>query len=165
MRWLLIDCVEVLVKSERVDAICAPLDDCFPGHFPERPMVPGSFILEALSQAGTILLETSGEFARKALPVIIDSAKFRRPVHPSTPMRVAMSSLRKTDAVAFLAGSVSQDGKRCCTANIGFAFAPLGDFFGPETLPHYLRVYRRWLTGTRFEGFERSPQEAVDAAH
>jgi 3-hydroxyacyl-[acyl-carrier-protein] dehydratase len=165
MRWLLIDRVEVLVKAERIDAVCMPIGDCFPGHFPERPMVPGSFVLETLSQAGTILLETSGGFARKALPIIIDGARFRKPVHPGAAMRVAMTSVRESDSTTLLSGTVSQDGKRCCTANIGFAFAPLGDFFGPETLPHYLRVYRRWLTGTRFEGFERSPQEIVDGAH
>ncbi len=164
MRWLLVDRVEVLVRGEHVDAVCLPFGDAFPGHFPERPMVPGSFVLEALAQVGTILLEASGEFARKAMPVIVDAAKFRRPVHPGMPMRVAMSCLRRSDADALLSGTVSQDGARCCTATVGFAFAPLSEFFGPDTLPHYQRVYRQWLTGTRFEGFGRSPPEVLHGA-
>jgi 3-hydroxyacyl-[acyl-carrier-protein] dehydratase len=159
MRWLLIERVEVLVRGEHVEAVCAPMGDGFPGHFPERPMVPGSFVLEALSQAGTILLETSSEFAHKAFPVTVDGAKFRRPVHPGKPMCVAMSCLRESAAVAILSGTVSQDGARCCTANVGFAFAPLGEFFGPDTLPHYQLIYRHWLAGARLEGFKRSPQE------
>jgi len=164
MRWLLIHRVEVLIRGEHVDAVCAPFGESFPGHFPERPMVPGSFVLEALSQAGTILLETSGGFARKAMPVIVDGAKFRRPVDPSAPMRVVMNCIRKSDADALLSGTVSQDGVRCCTATVGFAFAPMAEFFGPDTLPNYQLVYRHWLTATRFEGFARSPREALHGA-
>jgi 3-hydroxyacyl-[acyl-carrier-protein] dehydratase len=164
MDWLLVDRVDVLVRDEHIEAICVPLGDAFPGHFPAHPMVPGAFVLEALAQVGTILVEASIGFGRKAIPVMVDCARFRRPVDPATPMRVAMRCLRTAEETAQLEGVVSQAGARCCTAKFGFALAPLADFYGADTLPDYLRLHRTWLGATRFDGFARSPREVLDEA-
>lgn len=57
----------------------------FQGHFPERPIMPGVMILEAMAQTGGfLLLDENLEFDPSKLVMFlgIDKAKFRRPVVP-----------------------------------------------------------------------------------
>jgi 3-hydroxyacyl-[acyl-carrier-protein] dehydratase len=54
----------------------------FQGHFPGAPIMPGVLILEALAQAGGILVHQKGCGGKIALFLSIYSAKFRSPVKP-----------------------------------------------------------------------------------
>ena len=58
----------------------------FPGHFPQRPVMPGVLIIEALAQtAGILAFVTAGVFPddnTRFYFVGIDEARFRRPVEP-----------------------------------------------------------------------------------
>jgi 3-hydroxyacyl-[acyl-carrier-protein] dehydratase len=58
----------------------------FPGHFPNRPVLPGVIIMEALAQtAGILAFVTAGVYPddkRQLYFVGIDKARFRRPVIP-----------------------------------------------------------------------------------
>jgi 3-hydroxyacyl-[acyl-carrier-protein] dehydratase len=58
----------------------------FPGHFPQRPVMPGVLILEALAQtAGILAFVTAGVFPDEHTQLYfvgIDKARFRRPVVP-----------------------------------------------------------------------------------
>jgi 3-hydroxyacyl-[acyl-carrier-protein] dehydratase len=58
----------------------------FPGHFPNRPVMPGVMILEALAQAAGILaFVTAGvvpDDSTRFYFVGIDKARFRKPVEP-----------------------------------------------------------------------------------
>jgi 3-hydroxyacyl-[acyl-carrier-protein] dehydratase len=57
----------------------------FQGHFPQKPIMPGVLILEALAQTtGLLASETAGdELAGMIYYLIgIDKAKFKRPVVP-----------------------------------------------------------------------------------
>lgn len=57
----------------------------FTGHFPERPIMPGVLIIEAMAQTSAILVvETLGKEAEGKLVYFmsIDEAKFRQPVVP-----------------------------------------------------------------------------------
>lgn len=61
-------------------------EPCFQGHFPQRPIMPGVLIIEALAQATGILAFRSGE--REAdrdmlfYLVGVDKARFKHPVEP-----------------------------------------------------------------------------------
>ncbi len=54
----------------------------FQGHFPGAPIMPGVLILEALAQAGGILVHQKGNTEKIAVLLNITSAKFRKPVVP-----------------------------------------------------------------------------------
>lgn len=54
----------------------------FQGHFPGVPIMPGVLILEALAQAGGILVHQKGYDQKIAVLLNVTNAKFRRPVTP-----------------------------------------------------------------------------------
>lgn len=66
----------------------------FQGHYPGRPIMPGVLILEAMAQAGAVILLASEQFAGR-IPVIgaIDDAKFRRQVVPGDQLRIHVQLL------------------------------------------------------------------------
>lgn len=54
----------------------------FQGHFPDAPIMPGVLILEALAQAGGILVHLKGSGDKIAVLLSVNHAKFRHPVKP-----------------------------------------------------------------------------------
>lgn len=64
----------------------------FPGHFPNRPVMPGVMILEAMAQAAAILaFRTLGSKPDEKTTYFyagIDNARFRRPVEPGDQLRI-----------------------------------------------------------------------------
>jgi 3-hydroxyacyl-[acyl-carrier-protein] dehydratase len=64
----------------------------FPGHFPNRPVMPGVLILEAMAQAAGILvfrsLGTKPDENSVYYYAGIDNARFKRPVQPGDQLKV-----------------------------------------------------------------------------
>ena len=54
----------------------------FQGHFPERPIMPGVLVIEALAQTGGIYCHLSGHSDKLCALLKINNAKFRHPVFP-----------------------------------------------------------------------------------
>jgi 3-hydroxyacyl-[acyl-carrier-protein] dehydratase len=54
----------------------------FQGHFPGAPIMPGVLILEALAQAGGVLVHLREKGNKIALLLNVTNAKFRNPVKP-----------------------------------------------------------------------------------
>jgi len=57
-------------------------EEFFQGHFPDAPIMPGVLILEALAQAGGILVHQKGYNKKIAVLLNVTQARFRRPVFP-----------------------------------------------------------------------------------
>ncbi len=88
---LLIDRILDLVPDKKVVAIknVSINEPFFQGHFPDHPIMPGVLILEAMAQAGGVLLLNAIENPESKLVYFmsIDNAKFRRPVTPGDQLR------------------------------------------------------------------------------
>lgn len=89
--FLLVDRVLDLEPEKRVVAMknVTINEPFFQGHFPGRPVMPGVLILEAMAQAGGVLLLNAIEHPETKLVLFmsIDNAKFRRPVIPGDQLR------------------------------------------------------------------------------
>jgi 3-hydroxyacyl-[acyl-carrier-protein] dehydratase len=69
----------------------------FQGHFPERPIMPGVLIIEAMAQTAAVLVVETLERAAAGKLVYfmtIDMARFRKPVVPGDTLRILVSKLR-----------------------------------------------------------------------
>lgn len=68
----------------------------FRGHFPELRVMPGVLVLEALAQAGGILLHFSTQNNGKKLVFLskVDKAKFRKPVIPGDQLILKVEILK-----------------------------------------------------------------------
>jgi 3-hydroxyacyl-[acyl-carrier-protein] dehydratase len=63
----------------------------FQGHFPQRPVMPGVLIIEAMAQTAAVLVvHTLGQESEGKLVYFmsLDSARFRRPVFPGDTLAV-----------------------------------------------------------------------------
>ena len=74
----------------------------FQGHFPDYAVMPGVLIVEAMAQtAGAVVVHSLG-FAREKRIVYfmtIEKARFRKPVHPGTMLRMPVKALRRRGPV------------------------------------------------------------------
>ena len=86
--FLLVDRVLEWRKGESIRALknVTVNEPYFTGHFPERPVMPGVIIIEALAQAAGVLLFVSAGVVPDASMRFyfagIDKARFRKPVLP-----------------------------------------------------------------------------------
>ena len=92
--FLLVDRVVELEPGKRVVAIKSVTanEPQFTGHFPERPIMPGVLIVEALAQAGAVAVLSLPEYRGKlALFAGIDECRFRRTVLPGDTLRLEVT--------------------------------------------------------------------------
>jgi 3-hydroxyacyl-[acyl-carrier-protein] dehydratase len=73
----------------------------FIGHFPERAVMPGVLIIEAMAQtAGALVVHSLGvEAGRAVYFMTIDNARFRKPVVPGHVLRMPVRKLRQRGPV------------------------------------------------------------------
>ena len=95
--FLLIDRVTEITRTKRIVALknVSVNEPYFVGHFPAGPIMPGVLVVEAMAQAGGVLLliEFPDREHKLLLFTGIERAKFRRPVSPGDQLRIEVDVL------------------------------------------------------------------------
>jgi 3-hydroxyacyl-[acyl-carrier-protein] dehydratase len=129
--FLLIDRIVEIERKRRIVAIKnVTIDEpFFQGHFPGYPIMPGALVVEAIAQAGGVLLMPEVPDRHKKLMVFtgIERAKFRRPVVPGDQLRIEISVLNWKPRVAKMEGRATVDGRLACEATVMCALVPRTD--------------------------------------
>ena len=113
--FLMIDKVVDIIPNESAVGIknVSINEPHFAGHFPQRPVMPGVLIIEAMAQTAAVLVvQTLGPAAEGKLVyfMTVENARFRRPVLPGDTLRVKVTKQRNRGSVWKFAGEAMVDG-------------------------------------------------------
>lgn len=126
--FLLIDRVVEVEPRQRIVAIknVTVNEPHFQGHFPDYPLMPGVLIVEAIAQAGGVLLldEIPDREGKLMVFTGIDGVKFRRPVTPGDQLRIEVKVLQWRSRAVKMQGTVTVDGKVACEATVMCQLVP-----------------------------------------
>jgi 3-hydroxyacyl-[acyl-carrier-protein] dehydratase len=90
--------------------------DIFTGHYPDRPLMPGVLLCEAIFQSGAILLASLDDRDGRSdnrVPVLtrISNAKFKREVKPGDTLQINVKIKEQVGPAWFMKGSLKVAGK------------------------------------------------------
>ncbi len=118
--FLLIDRIVEFEPTKRLVAIknVTINEPYFQGHFPGHPIMPGVLVVEAMAQAGGIIMthELPDRDQRLVVFTGIERAKFRRPVVPGDQLRIEVNVLSFRTRAGRIEGRATVDGKVACEA-------------------------------------------------
>jgi 3-hydroxyacyl-[acyl-carrier-protein] dehydratase len=120
--FLMLDRVIEFERAKRLVAIknVTINEPFFQGHFPGFPIMPGVLVVEAMAQAGGIIMLAEIPDREKRLVVFagIERARFRRPVTPGDQLRIEVDVLSMKSRAGRIEGKAFVDGKLVCEATL-----------------------------------------------
>ncbi|QKT04912.1 3-hydroxyacyl-ACP dehydratase FabZ [Ectothiorhodospiraceae bacterium 2226] len=100
----------------------------FTGHFPQRPVMPGVLILEAMAQATGILAFKSTDTlpAEGSLYFLagVDDARFKHPVEPGDQLLIRVEVVKRMRSIWKFSAEATVDGKLAASAQLMCAERP-----------------------------------------
>ena len=120
--FLLVDRIEEIEIGKRIVGIKNVTigEPFFQGHFPNRPIMPGVLIIEAMAQVGGVLAFKSNQDPKKKMVYFlgIEKAKFRKPVLPGDKIELVLNVLKNRGDIWVFKGEAFVDGKLAAEAEI-----------------------------------------------
>ena len=118
--FLLVDRILEMIPGESLVAIknVTINESFFQGHFPNQPVMPGVLIIEAMAQAGALMLlnMTENPDTKMMYFASIENARFRQPVIPGDQLRLELKLLKFRLGSAKIQGKVYVDKKEVAEA-------------------------------------------------
>lgn len=93
----------------------------FQGHFPQKPIMPGVTIVEAMAQSAAVLVGISMDVVGRDLLTYflsIDNCKFRKMVVPGDVLELHMTVKRPGGKIWKFHGEARVDGQMACEAEV-----------------------------------------------
>ncbi|WP_066094748.1 3-hydroxyacyl-ACP dehydratase FabZ [Xanthomonas massiliensis] len=120
--FLLIDRIIELEPMQHIRAYknVSQNEPFFQGHFPDRPIMPGVLIIEALAQAGGMINLLSREVPtmRTFYMAKVEGARFSKMVTPGDRLDLDVTLKRTIRNVAFYHGVATVDGEEVASADV-----------------------------------------------
>lgn len=98
----------------------------FPGHFPQKPVMPGVLIIEAMAQAAaayTAYTENLDVEGKIVLFMGVDKARFRKPVVPGDQLMIHVKTVQRRPPVWRFEGEAMVNGQRVADASFAAMLA------------------------------------------
>jgi len=121
--FLLLDAIEDYEPGEyAVGYKCVTYrEDFFKGHFPEKPVMPGVLIIEALAQAGAVAILSIPENQGKiAFFGGIQKCRFKGMVVPGDKLKLETRIIKRKGPLGVGEAVASVDGKAVASAELTF---------------------------------------------
>ena len=95
----------------------------FQGHFPQKKVMPGVLIIEALAQSAGVLAYKSGEDIIPPESLLfyfagIDKARFKRIVVPGDQLRLEINVIKSKSGIWKFKGEATVEGELACSAEL-----------------------------------------------
>jgi beta-hydroxyacyl-ACP dehydratase FabZ len=121
--FLLVDRIIEIHGDEKIVGIknVSFNENFFQGHFPNRPVMPGVLICEAMAQVGAIFAHNArgGRDDNKVFVLTgLDNVKFKRPVEPGDQLRMELTILKRRGSFWKMQGVATVGGKLVAQAEI-----------------------------------------------
>ena len=98
-------------------------DGFFQGHFPQKAVMPGVIMIEAMAQtAGVVVLTSGAHNGKVALFMSISDVKFRKVVYPGDQLLMEVEIIRDRERTAHVKGIARVDGEVAIEADMMFSY-------------------------------------------
>jgi UDP-3-O-[3-hydroxymyristoyl] N-acetylglucosamine deacetylase/3-hydroxyacyl-[acyl-carrier-protein] dehydratase len=122
--FLLVDRIVELIPERRAVGIknVTINEPFFQGHFPNRPVMPGVMIIEALAQiSGILMLNRPENLGKYAYFIAMDKVKFRRVVLPGDSLLLEAEVIKLRSKSGLMRTRALVEGKVVAEADLMFA--------------------------------------------
>jgi 3-hydroxyacyl-[acyl-carrier-protein] dehydratase len=134
MRFLLIDRISSLKPGEAATGIknVTMSEDFLAHHFPDRPIMPGLLIIEALVQLADWLIRVGSDFKQLGLATSFDRAKFRRVVRPGDQLLLEVNIQSQDDSSVLIKGKAYVQTTLVASCNFTLTLHPIDSYLSPK---------------------------------
>ena len=121
--FLLVDRIESIEGNLVVGTKCISANEMqFFGHFPQKHIMPGVLMLEAMAQSVAVMLLSKEENKGKiGLFAGINKARFKRQVIPGDVLRMECEIIKERMGIVFVKAVASVEGELAVNAELMFA--------------------------------------------
>jgi 3-hydroxyacyl-[acyl-carrier-protein] dehydratase len=103
------------------------------GHFPERAILPATFIIQALAQLAIVFLQLSRGPLKKDEMTVITTTRFKffRPVFPGDTLKLTLRPTHFDDSVGIFSGNAHVEKKSVVRGSMTLAKTKISKFANP----------------------------------